>query len=162
MMRTQVAAFLIHILRYYDAECDVDGSGSVDAKELHIGILIFYDKLNSKLPVHVKPPKHKDVQVYMKSHDISSDGHLNREEFASCVKSMIGLGEKGAFGSLQFQVIRRMALKMLIFPLVAAVIKKGADAGGIPMVDKIPDSVLVLGLEAASKSIKVAIPGIGE
>lgn len=35
-------------------DVDFDGSGSLDYKELYIALLLFYDKMNSLLPVHVE------------------------------------------------------------------------------------------------------------
>lgn len=35
-------------------EVDVDKTGSLDYKELYIALLLFYDKLNAILPVHVE------------------------------------------------------------------------------------------------------------
>lgn len=144
------------------SECDVDKSGHIDAKELHIGLLLFYDKLNAKLPVHMKPPCHDDVKAFLKSHDISQDERLDFQEFSSCVKSMLGMGHRGVFGSLQFQVAKRIAMKMLILPAVVALIKYAAKEGGVKGVGKVPDGVMVIALEGAIKSVKTAAPGLGE
>lgn len=43
-------------------QCDVDNSGRIDVKELHIGLLILYDKLNGMLPIHYPIPSKAEVR----------------------------------------------------------------------------------------------------
>lgn len=45
------------------SECDLDVDGRLSAAELHVGLLLVYDKLNSQLPALIKPPGHAEVQV---------------------------------------------------------------------------------------------------
>ncbi len=44
-------------------QCDADGSGRIDIKELHIGMLILYDKINQVLPIHYPVPSKYEVRV---------------------------------------------------------------------------------------------------
>jgi hypothetical protein len=44
-------------------QCDVDNSGRIDIKELHIGLLILYDKINSVLPIHYPIPTKHEVRI---------------------------------------------------------------------------------------------------
>lgn len=45
-------------------QCDMDNSGRIDVKELHIGLLILYDKINSLLPMHHPIPSKREVWTY--------------------------------------------------------------------------------------------------
>ena len=45
-------------------QCDVDGSGSIDMKELHIALLILYDKINSIIPVHYDIPDKQEASFH--------------------------------------------------------------------------------------------------
>lgn len=51
-------------------QCDVDGSGRIDIKELHIGLLILYDKINQVLPIHYPVPSKYQV-VERGNHEIA-------------------------------------------------------------------------------------------
>ena len=37
-------------------------SGTIDVKELHVGLLILYDKINSVLPIHYGIPTKQEVR----------------------------------------------------------------------------------------------------
>lgn len=62
-MPTARSANEIHDLQAFD-QCDVDGSGRIDIKELHIGLLILYDKINRLLPIHYPLPSKREVNAH--------------------------------------------------------------------------------------------------
>ena len=62
------------------AECDLDGDKRLDAKELHVALLILYAKINEKLPegVRIPAPSHAQVKVVLATADVDKDGHLSK------------------------------------------------------------------------------------
>ena len=53
----------LDLLQAFD-QCDVDNNGRIDIKELHIGLLILYDKINQLLPIHYPLPRKWEVRCY--------------------------------------------------------------------------------------------------
>lgn len=47
-------------------KADRDQSGSIDVKELHIALLLLYDKMNTILPVHMPVPDRQEVRSPVK------------------------------------------------------------------------------------------------
>jgi hypothetical protein len=86
VLRCKTKHVFDHFTTVPQTECDVDRNGNIDAKELHVGLLLVFDKLNQKLPVHVKPPNHDAVRVLMRRHDVDGTGALDFFEFLACVK----------------------------------------------------------------------------
>ncbi|EFN53479.1 hypothetical protein CHLNCDRAFT_53756 [Chlorella variabilis] len=151
-------------------ECDLDNDGSIDVKELHVGLLLVYDKLNKvaglllrakALPVYIKPPKHEEIHGILKKYDADASGKLSFEEFHECVSMLVGTNDRATFTeSLPFKIFARMALKMLVFPLTAWAIKSAMEecAGeeSKEVVRKVPNGVLVFAVEGLYKAGKLA------
>ncbi|KAL4436381.1 hypothetical protein ABPG77_009943 [Micractinium sp. CCAP 211/92] len=133
-------------------ECDLDRDGSIDVKELHVGLLLVYDKLNKILPVYLKPPSHDTVQALMRRYDTDGSGHLNYEEFHGVVRSMVGLNEEAKFtDSIPFIIGSRMLFKMAVFPLAAFALKRLLVAAAGDGAEKIPNGILAFGVEGVTK-----------
>eukprot|EP01024_Parvocaulis_polyphysoides_P056395 TRINITY_DN5930_c0_g2_i1.p1 TRINITY_DN5930_c0_g2~~TRINITY_DN5930_c0_g2_i1.p1 ORF type:complete len:283 (-),score=13.75 TRINITY_DN5930_c0_g2_i1:24-872(-) len=62
-------------------ECDYDGDGYVEERELYIGLLLLYDKINYRLPCHIPAPGKEAVKYYMQTYDVNHDGRLDADEF---------------------------------------------------------------------------------
>lgn len=63
-------------------EVDHDGSGTLDATELHIAILLLYSKFSGKLRgLALPPPSKKEVQAMCKAADADGNGTLDKKEF---------------------------------------------------------------------------------
>ena len=62
-MGSRITLFRHQLYNFKQAfnQCDVDGSGRIDIKELHIGLLILYDKINQVLPIHYPVPSKYEV-----------------------------------------------------------------------------------------------------
>ena len=74
------------------AECDLDGDKRLDAKELHVALLILYNKINEKLPegVRVPFPTHAQVKAVLATADIDRDGHLSKARAADGAPNALG------------------------------------------------------------------------
>ncbi|PSC71794.1 Calcium-binding EF hand family [Micractinium conductrix] len=158
MVRLNKTVLVEKIAKSSFKECDLDGTGHIDAKELHVGLLLVYDKLNKALPVYLKPPKHDTVRALMKKYDADGNGTLDFHEFHQCVRTMVGLNEDAKFtDSIPFVIGRRMLFKMALFPLVAFGIKKLLVAAGGDGMDVIPNGVLSFGVEGVAKLAAVKL-----
>lgn len=157
MVKLSKSQLVLHLAKKSFQECDLDKDGAIDAKELHVGLLLVYDKLNKSLPVHLQPPDHDTVQDLLRKYDADGTGHLDFEEFHECVRAVVGLNEKAKFtDSLPAMVLGRMALKMAIFPL-AAVALKALLCQVHGAADKVPNGALVFGVEGLYKVAKVKL-----
>ena len=58
LKKTDMVVYKLQAFR----QCDVDNSGRIDIKELHIGLLILFDKINNLLPIHYPIPTKSEVQ----------------------------------------------------------------------------------------------------
>uniref|UniRef100_A0A7S1PPT2 EF-hand domain-containing protein n=1 Tax=Alexandrium catenella TaxID=2925 RepID=A0A7S1PPT2_ALECA len=88
---------------------DIDGSGTIDDKELYAGVLVLYLKL--KGVVKVKPPSHTMVLELMAASDIDRSGELDLREFQAVMRP------------LSEQLLARALLQVavtLICPLLAS------------------------------------------
>jgi len=144
-------------------QCDVDGNG-VDVSELHVALLLLYDKINARLPVHIAVPTHDGVRELLKRHDLNGNGHLEFDEFYSCCKEMLDGGEEGRVTeTIPFLVVRQLVVKLAFLPLAAWGIKKSlVEGGGFEGANRVPDSVLVLTLEAAIRLAQIGMHAMAE
>eukprot|EP00662_Eupelagonemidae_sp_cell21_P009495 gene9495-51687_t len=73
-------------------ECDFDDSGSVDASEVYIGVLLLYLKISKVVP-GVTPPSKRNVAHLVKMMDVDHSGALDQEEFThlpeACVVGLV-------------------------------------------------------------------------
>jgi Ca2+-binding EF-hand superfamily protein len=131
-------------------ETDLDRNGTVDFKELYIALLRVYDKLNSKLPSHVKPPQLDEVNRLMRKFDVDGSGSIGFPEFKKLVNSLL-FDKKDWRESLLFKVSVAIVTKAVLFPLSALGIKEGLVAAGLEKYDVMPASVLSSVLEMGFK-----------
>lgn len=139
--------------KYVFDSSDVDSDGCIDQKELYIALLKLYDKLNAKLPVHIKIPKIEEVNGYVARHDFDKSGALNYNEFLTLSKNLIK-GERNWFDSLTFKIILAVSLKWVGFPLVGQGVKSGLSALGVPGATKVPTSVVAAVAETTFNHFK--------
>lgn len=63
-------------------EVDHNATGGLDATELHLVVLLFFDKLNATLgKKHVRPPSRGELFEMFRRMDTDKSGELSKEEF---------------------------------------------------------------------------------
>jgi len=119
--------------------CDVDSSGQLDVKELHIGVLLAYHQINSRLPIRLNPPSHAEVRDIFSRHDSrgNDDGKLSFDEFREVMKESIG-SEKDFTKSIPFKILQQLALNLGIMPLLTIGMQALGDKAGIDAIKSIP------------------------
>lgn len=100
-------------------EADLDDSGTVDFAELYIAVLLAYDKINKVCPVHVKPPKKKQVQELLQTYDLDMSGALTMDEFRRVIRALVAGGSDNWRTALWWRITYLWGLKALLCPLVA-------------------------------------------
>jgi Ca2+-binding EF-hand superfamily protein len=71
------------------AEVDHNQSGTLDTVELHLAVMLFFDKLNAALPKkHVSPPTKSKVFEMFHEMDVDKSGELSEEEFLSLIQGL--------------------------------------------------------------------------
>jgi len=126
-------------------ECDVDKSGTVDRKELHVMLLLLYDKLNRKLPCHVNPPKRSDVERLLAIHDVDGSGGLDPSEFLALSRSLI-LSKAHWKESLFVKLSLGVAFHMALLPVIAFGFKSILMVAGVASAARLPTAVLAGGI----------------
>lgn len=97
---------------------DVDGSGSVDEKELYSGLLLIHLKLGCYAgPAACRPLGREKVAEMFRKFDADQSGCLDRDEFQDCMALL--------FGNVLLRVIAQWSLTLIIVPLVAGKILEG-------------------------------------
>jgi len=97
---------------------DVDGSGSVDEKELYSGLLLIHLKLGLYAgPAACKPVDRERVHDIFKKKDADGSGSLDKEEFREVMSVLCG--------NVLTRVIVQWSLTLMIVPLVAQAILDG-------------------------------------
>jgi hypothetical protein len=102
-------------------ECDLDGTGTISAAELYVGILVLYDQIN-RIPWGGRkpPPKREHVFKVLGKYDFNGSGELNREEFICLCQDLSA--------NIVVDVSKRIWLILIIFPMLAMPIKRGLEA----------------------------------
>jgi Ca2+-binding EF-hand superfamily protein len=131
-------------------ECDVDADSRISLQELYICVLLIYDKMNAKLPCHMKPPGKAVVTKLFLLHDTDGSGHLSYDEFL-IVARVLFADEKSFKDSILLRVVTTLVLKMVVWPMSAVAVKSGLCAVGLEQADKIPSSVISHACETAGK-----------
>ncbi|CAG9461389.1 unnamed protein product [Pedinophyceae sp. YPF-701] len=126
--------------------CDVDSNGKIDAKELHIGILMLYLKINSKCPVKLTAPNHTEVMGMLMRHDKDENARLDFSEFKELSKELLGQ-KQGFRNSITFKMAMAVAANMGLLPLATFAIQQGGSAAGLSGIAKVPGPVLMGGLK---------------
>lgn len=100
-------------------ELDVDKTGRVDYKEVIIGLLKLYDKINQNLPLHVPAPTSKAMMEMCYKFDKDGDGFIDEPEFLELARVLFGTRERWR-ESLPWIVGSTLALNLVIFPIAAS------------------------------------------
>jgi hypothetical protein len=97
-----------------------DGNGLLDEKELHICLLLLYDKLNDKLPCHVRPPSSEQVHDLFVRHTAgNASACLDQDQFLELASSLLAC-EKRWWDTVFVRVVVTVGLQLALFPLVGA------------------------------------------
>ncbi|GIL82382.1 hypothetical protein Vretimale_11810 [Volvox reticuliferus] len=133
-------------------ECDLDRSGSLDNKEVYIGLLKMYDLINRKLPYHVRIPSFTEVNMLLEKYDKNDNRKMEFAEFLECCKGLIGR-RKDWKDSLVLKIGVAVLLKALGYPYLAGVIKQGANQMGITAVKGVPVGAITYMVESAAQQL---------
>ena len=63
------------------AEVDHNANGSLDRAELHLAVMLFFDKLNAKVRKRAIPPTKAELMALFDEVDTDESGELSLEEF---------------------------------------------------------------------------------
>jgi hypothetical protein len=97
---------------------DTDGDGSVDDKELYLGLLLIHLKLGTMAgPAACRPLGRERCQAVFRKFDADSSGSLDRDEFRDVMVVL--------FGNVIFRVIVQWCMTLMIVPFVARSILDG-------------------------------------
>lgn len=96
-----------------------DESGTLDEKELHICLLVLYDKLNDKLPCHVRIPTAQQVSILYERHQPSPGAALGEAEFLEVASDLFASDEHW-WESVPVKIAVTVGLQLALFPLAGA------------------------------------------
>jgi hypothetical protein len=133
-------------------ETDLDRNGTIDFKELYIALLRVYDKINSKFPVHIKPPDVDEVNRLLRKFDADGSGSIGFAEYRNLVMALL-FDDKDWKESLFFKVALAIVTKTVLFPFGAVGIKGGLVAAGLSSAGAVPTVLLSNALELGVKAI---------
>ncbi|KAF6251543.1 hypothetical protein COO60DRAFT_1558895 [Scenedesmus sp. NREL 46B-D3] len=133
-------------------EIDMDKTGRVDYKEVCIGVLKIYDRLNATFPAHVIAPKRTEMLDMCKKYDRDGNGTIEFEEFLAMSKVLVGSRKKFT-ESLVWKYFSVLTLKVVICPLAAAYLLKCLRSVEAPMADKVPTAALASIMEMGVKFV---------
>lgn len=102
-----------------------DGDGTLDEKELHICLLLLYDKLNDKLPCHVRVPSPDEVHTLFLAHASSqgvstSTASLTEEQFVKLAGDLLA-SDRHWWDSVFAKVALSVGLQLALFPLAGLI-----------------------------------------
>jgi hypothetical protein len=98
-----------------------DKNEQLDEKELHICLLILYDKLNDKLPCHLRVPRAEEVHELYIRHAPEPGASLDRQQFLAVAGDLFASTEKW-WDSVLIKVAVTAGLQLALFPLIGALI----------------------------------------
>lgn len=99
---------------------DLDGSGSVDEKELYSGLLLIHLKLGCYAgPAACRPLSRERAQRVFERYDTDKSGCLDREEFRSVMTVL--------FGNVFLRVLVQWSMTLMIVPMVAQAMIDGVQ-----------------------------------
>ncbi|KAI8466397.1 MAG: hypothetical protein J3K34DRAFT_524570 [Monoraphidium minutum] len=104
-------------------DLDVDKTGRVDYKEVMIGLLKLYDKINEKLPMHISAPSRRDMMELCIRFDRDDDGTLDQAEFLDLARVMYGTRQRWR-ESLPWIIGSTLLLNLVLFPGAATLISR--------------------------------------
>ena len=148
---TESATFAKLVERSFQ-EVDFEGNGSLGHLELHIALLLLYDKLNSSLPVHIPVPTRDEVADFIERFDADNSGQLEFPEFLELTKALFG-GKNGWKDSILLRAAILMLTNLLIWPLAGSGARRGVLALGLSSAAVVPSPVWAIGAENAVKFV---------
>ena len=119
-------------------------------QELYICLLLLHDKMNAKLPCHIKPPVKAQVVELFLRHDMDGNGSLSYPEFLDVARVLFA-DDKRFKDSILARVVTTLLLKLMVWPLSAMLIKSGVSAAGLESINKVPDSLISHACETVGK-----------
>ena len=133
-------------------EVDYENNKRLDHKELHIALLLLYDKLNSLLPVHMAVPTRDEVANLLKKYDTDQSGGLEYPEYLELAKALFG-GKHGWKDSILLRAGTMMLLNLLVWPLAGSGARQGMIGLGVTGAAVIPGPVWSIAAENVVKLI---------
>lgn len=132
---------------------DYEGNEKLDHKELHIALLLLYDKLNGILPVHMTVPTREEVSNFIVRYDANNTGQLEFEEFLELAKALFG-GERGWKDSILLRAGIMIVMNIIIWPLAGSGARRGLIGLGLGGAAAIPAPVMTILVENLAKTTK--------
>eukprot|EP01025_Chloroclados_australasicus_P029409 TRINITY_DN29394_c0_g1_i3.p1 TRINITY_DN29394_c0_g1~~TRINITY_DN29394_c0_g1_i3.p1 ORF type:complete len:235 (+),score=13.09 TRINITY_DN29394_c0_g1_i3:180-884(+) len=145
-------------LKSFD-ESDKDANGKIDEKELHICILLLYDKLNNKLPCHINVPTSLKVKELFERHDVDGDKALSQDQFLSLAADLLA-SEQNWWDSIFVRATFKVAVTLIVFPLVGKGVSHLLQATDLPVIRRGSPAVCSHGAEYAYKALKIPVPDL--
>lgn len=117
-------------------EADYDRNGSLSTSELHLVVLMFFDKLNAQMSnKHVSPPTKTQVFELFIKMDKDSSGSLSKDEFHALMSTLC----KNVSNGIAMDLIKALILVPALVTLVNRGLEKRApkvhkqlvDSGGL-------------------------------
>ena len=101
-------------------EVDHDGSGTLSTTELHLVVLMFFDKINAKMSnKHVSPPGKSEVfELFWKS-DTDRSGELSKDEFHALMAELC----KHVSNGIAMDLLKGLVL----VPALVALVNRGLE-----------------------------------
>lgn len=82
------------------AEVDHNANGSLDRAELHLAVMLFFDKLNAKVKKRAIPPTKAELMALFDEVDTDESGELSLEEFVAYMERLCAQCTSGLTVSL--------------------------------------------------------------
>lgn len=133
-------------------EVDYEDNKRLDHKELHIALLLLYDKLNSFLPVHMNVPTRAEVEGFIVRFDVDRSGALEYPEFLELSKALFG-GNRGWKDSILLRAGTMIVLNIIIWPLAGSGARRGVLSMGLASAAMIPSPVWTIAVENVVKLV---------
>ena len=82
------------------AEVDHNANGSLDRAELHLAVVLFFDKLNAKVKKRAVPPVKAELMALFDEVDVDKSGELSNAEFTVYMERLCAQTTSGLTVSL--------------------------------------------------------------
>lgn len=137
-------------------ELDTDHNDKLDCSELYIPLLLVYDKINSRLSVHIEPPSKADVDSYIKCFDLDANHTLEFQEFVRLCQNVFGVGKRGLRDSLLVRMGFAVLANMVIWPVAGTGLKWVLVRLGYTEAGQLPSAVLSHAVKGACQFLSCA------
>jgi len=113
LITKMVRSYMAHTCNAVFDDVDHDQSGRLDSAEVHVAVLLVYDKLNRHLGgAQLRVPTAAEVKQMILASDKDGDGQLTRREFRQCFAEIF-------LHRVAARVIARLLVTRLIVPAAA-------------------------------------------